>query len=71
MKALLPEDNDFLNCTVFKSLLKYASSIPLYSEILEPYSSNLKTRLASECSIYKYLIQNYVKKLTLLFYKGK
>ena len=54
---------DFLNCTVLEYLLEYVSSIPLYSEMLEPYSSNLKTRLASECTVYKNLIQNHVKKL--------
>ena len=54
---------DFLNCTVLEYLLKYVSSISLYSEMLEPYSSNLKTRLASECTVYKNLIQNHVNKL--------
>ena len=39
MKALLPENDDFLNYTVLESLLEYASSIPLYSEILVPHSS--------------------------------
>ena len=39
MKALLPENDDFLNCTVLESLLEYASSIPLYSEILVLYNS--------------------------------
>ena len=38
-KAVLPENDDFLNCTVLESLLEYASSIPLYSEILEQHSS--------------------------------
>ena len=42
MKALLPENDDFLNCTVLESLLEYASSIPLYSEILVPHNSTLK-----------------------------
>ena len=50
VKALLPENDAFLNCTVLGSLLEYVSSIPLYSEILVPHSS---TRLASECTIYK------------------
>ena len=39
MKALFPENDDFLNCTVLESLLKYALAIPLYSEILVPHSS--------------------------------
>ena len=39
MKALLPEKDDFLNCTVLESLLEHASLIPLYSEILVPHSS--------------------------------
>ena len=39
MKALHTENYNFLNCTVLGSLLEFASSITLYSEILEPYSS--------------------------------
>ena len=39
MKAVLSDNDDFLNCTVLESLLEYTSSIPLYSEILVPHSS--------------------------------
>ena len=38
-QVLLPENEDFLNCTVLESLLEYESSIPLYSGILVPHSS--------------------------------
>ena len=38
-KALLLENDDFLNCTVLESLLEYASPIPLFSGILVPHSS--------------------------------
>ena len=38
MKALLTDNDDFLNFTVLESLLEYASSIPLYSDILVPHS---------------------------------
>ena len=38
-KALFPENDNFLNCTVLESLLEYASSITLYSEILVLHSS--------------------------------
>ena len=43
-KAFLPENDDFLNCTVFESLLEYASSLPDFS--LREF--NLKPCLASE-----------------------
>ena len=38
MKAVLSDNDDFLNCTVLECLLEYASSIPLYSDILVPHS---------------------------------
>ena len=39
MKALLPANDDFLNCTAFEFLLEYESKIPLHTEILVPHSS--------------------------------
>ena len=56
MKAVLPDNDDFLNCTVLESLLEYASSIPLYSEILVPRSSELKdSKQDSLLLVYKNL----------------
>ena len=57
-KALLRDNDYFLNCTVLESLLEYASTIPLNSEILVPPETRLVLSALFINNLFKIISRN-------------